>query len=183
MKDVQEASVVKRMAAGDSSALAELYDRHGRAVYSLSTRILRDPSEAEDVVQEVFTQAWREAGRYRPERASVAGWLLMLARTRAIDRLRARRVRGIGLAAGGAGPEPVDPSADQESAYIDASWAARVRHACLALPNGQRIAVELAFFEGLTHMEIADRLREPLGTVKTRIRTALQRLRDALGEA
>jgi RNA polymerase sigma-70 factor (ECF subfamily) len=170
------------MAAGDSSALAELYDRHGRAVYSLCTRILRDPSEAEDVVQEVFTQAWREAARYRAERASVAGWLLMLARTRAIDRLRARRVRGIGVAAGAEGPELPDPSANQESAYMDAAWAARIRDACLALPNGQRTAVELAFFEGLTHVEIADRLREPLGTVKTRIRTALLRLRDALGE-
>jgi RNA polymerase sigma-70 factor (ECF subfamily) len=181
LKDVQDTSVVTRMAGGDSSALAELYDRHGRAVYSLSTRILRDPSEAEDVVQEVFTQAWREAGRYRAERASVAGWLLMLARTRAIDRLRARRVRGIGLASAD-GPEQVDPAADQESAYIDAAWAARIRDACLALPNGQRTAVELAFFEGLTHVEIADRLREPLGTIKTRIRTALLRLRDALGE-
>ena len=88
-----DSAIVERIVAGDSSGLAELYDRHGRVVYSLAHRVLSDASEAEDVVQDVFAQAWRQAGRYDPARAAVSGWLLMMTRARAIDRIRARRVR------------------------------------------------------------------------------------------
>jgi RNA polymerase sigma-70 factor, ECF subfamily len=130
----------------------------------------------------VFAQAWRDAARYDAGRASVAGWLLLLARTRAIDRLRARRVRGIGLAIAAA-PDAADPSSDQESAVIRSSEARQLRAAYAELTEPQRVAIDLAYYEGLTHAEIAARLQEPLGTVKTRIRSALQRLRGVLARA
>ena len=176
---VADGDIVSRIAAGEGNALGDLYDRHGRLVYSLACRILRDAMEAEDIVQDVFAQAWREASRYDARRATVAGWLLLLTRTRAIDRLRSRRVRGIGVPA--APPRDVpDPSEDQELAAIRGADADRLRAAYAELPTPQRSAIDLAYYEGLTHSEIAARLQEPLGTVKTRIRTALQRLRDAL---
>ncbi len=177
-----DAAVLKRMAAGDAGALAELYDRHARGVYSLALRVLQDAHDAEDVVQEVFSQAWRQATRYDAARAAVAAWLLNLTRSRAIDRLRARRAR----------PEaPVEPEvmagvpgreAGADETAISEERARLVRRALEDLPLLQRVAVELAFDEGLTHAEIADRLEQPLGTVKTRIRLGLLRLRDALGE-
>ena len=177
-----DAAVLRRMAAGESGALAELYDRHARGVYSLALRVLRDAHDAEDVVQEVFSQAWRQATRYDAARAAVGAWLLNLTRSRAIDRLRNRRAR----------PEaPVDTAVIAAVAgsglaadeYVISDERARlVRQALGELPFLQRAAVELAFYEGLTHVEIAERLEQPLGTVKTRIRTGLLRLRDALGE-
>lgn len=172
---------MSRLAAGQADALGDLYDRHGRAVYSLACRILHDAVEAEDVVQDTFTQAWRDAAKYEPGRASVAGWLMVLARTRAIDRLRARRVRGIGVA-GTAPRDTADPSEDQEEAAIRSAEAEQLRLACAELSDAQRAAIELAYYQGLTHTEIATRLREPLGTVKTRIRSALQRLRGRFSE-
>jgi RNA polymerase sigma-70 factor, ECF subfamily len=182
MTDVDDRAIITRIAAGLGEALGDLYDRHGGAVYSLACRILQDAAEAEDVVQDVFAQAWRDAARYDAGRASVAGWLLLLARTRAIDRLRARRVRGIGLAIAAA-PDAADPSSDQESAVIRSSEARQLRAAYAELTEPQRVAIDLAYYEGLTHAEIAARLQEPLGTVKTRIRSALQRLRGVLARA
>jgi RNA polymerase sigma-70 factor (ECF subfamily) len=184
MTDVDDREIVARIAAGLGEALGDLYDRHGGAVYSLACRILRDVAEAEDVVQDVFAQAWRDATRYDAARASVAGWLLLLARTRAIDRLRARRVRGIGIPVSATrAPETADPSSDQESAVIRSSEARVLRTAYAELSEPQRVAIDLAYYEGLTHAEIAARLHEPLGTVKTRIRSALQRLRGVLAKA
>jgi len=173
-------SAVARMAAGDQAALAEFYDRHGRAVYSLAFRILRDQRDAEEVVQDVFAQAWRESARYNTRRGSVMAWLMTLTRSRAVDRLRGRRSR----------PESA-PAADPRAEITDASaladeqlaWSVRadlVRAALDALPVLQRVAIELAFYEGLTHAEIAARLEEPLGTVKTRIRQGLLKLRERL---
>jgi RNA polymerase sigma-70 factor (ECF subfamily) len=180
MNDVAaDAEILSRIAAGHGDALADLYDRYGKLVYSLACRILRDAVEAEDIVQDVFAQAWREASRYDSRRASVTGWLLLLTRTRAIDRLRSRRVRGIGVATA-TPPDVADPSDDQELAVIRGAEADHLRAAYAELPAPQRTAIELAYYEGLTHTEIAARLQEPLGTVKTRIRTALHRLRDAL---
>jgi RNA polymerase sigma-70 factor (ECF subfamily) len=182
MTDVDDLEIVRRIAAGLGEALGHLYDRHGGAVYSLACRILQDVAEAEDVVQDVFAQAWRDASRYDAARASVAGWLLLLARTRAIDRLRARRVRGIGLVT--AEPaEAADPSSNQEAEVIRSSEARLLRAAYAELTEPQRVAIDLAYYEGLTHAEIAARLHEPLGTVKTRIRSALQRLRGVLAKA
>jgi RNA polymerase sigma-70 factor (ECF subfamily) len=173
--------LVGRMTGGDSSALAELYDRHGRAIYSLACRILSDPADAEDVVQDVFSQAWRQAARYDRSRATVAGWLLMMTRTRSLDRLRARRARPAATAAS----EPaLDTLADAgpgpEAATLTADAVRRMRRAMADLSELQRRAIELAYFEGLTQTDIADRLQEPLGTVKTRIRSALLKLRAAM---
>jgi RNA polymerase sigma-70 factor (ECF subfamily) len=173
-------SVVRRIAQGDRSALAELYDRYGTAVYSLACRIVGSSADAEDVTQEVFTQAWKQAARYDEGRASAVAWLLNMTRTRAIDRIRANRTR-LKFAGEPARLDAVpDGGADAEQRAIDVQRASRVRSALEGLASAQRQAIELAFFGGLTHGEIAERLGEPLGTVKTRIRTALTKLRGAL---
>jgi RNA polymerase sigma-70 factor, ECF subfamily len=173
-------AALARMARGDQDGLAELYDRHARPIYSLALRILQDPSDAEDVVQEVFSQAWQQAGRYDPSRGAVAAWLLTVARSRAIDRLRARRARPENLMDERAVLNIVDLGQAQDEQVLSAEQIARVRAALGDLPVLQRVAIELAYYEGLTHAEIAARLEQPLGTVKTRIRLALLKLRDGL---
>jgi RNA polymerase sigma-70 factor, ECF subfamily len=177
-----DAVCVARVASGDSAALSSLYDAHSRAVYSLALRVVGDQADAEDVLQEVFTQAWRQASRFDVSRGSVAAWLLTMARTRAIDRLRARRAR----------PDTASPIGDEallglSAPVVDpgemlaaARDGERLRQALQELPFMQRIAIELAYFEGLTQSEIAERLEQPLGTVKTRIRVGLLKLRDSL---
>jgi RNA polymerase sigma-70 factor (ECF subfamily) len=175
---------VTRLARGDSEALATLYDRRGRAVYSLACRVLGDALEAEEVVQDVFAKAWRQAARYDPSRGTVVAWLLVMTRSRAIDRLRSRR--GLPPLAGDSEQTLgvlSDPGAGPERAALSSEQRVRVRQALDRLPLVQRLAIELAFFEGLTHVEIADRLELPLGTIKTRIRLGLMKLKDAFLEA
>ena len=165
------ATVLRRLTDGDQSALGELYDTHAALVNGLALRILRDPTDAEDVVQEVFVQVWRQADRFDPARGCFEAWLCTIARTRALDRLRrrmARREDVVESAPGPTcGPSPVE--------------ALAVRQALECLSADQRRALELAYYDGLTQSEIATRLAEPLGTIKTRIRTAMIRLRDVLG--
>jgi RNA polymerase sigma-70 factor (ECF subfamily) len=173
--------LVGDVAAGSTEALARLYDRHAGTVLGLARRILNRLEDAEEVVQDVFTQIWREAGRYERSRATVAGWVVMLTRTRAIDRLRSRNARPDhrdtestvipDVPAAGWSPEEVTISAEDVRG---------VRTALAGLPEAQRTVVELAYYEGLTHSEIAAKTGIPLGTVKTRIRTAMNTLRGAL---
>ena len=174
-------AILDRVADGDQAALAALYDRHGRGVYSLACRIVTDGADAEDVVQEVFTQAWQQASRYDQRRATVTGWLLMMTRARAIDRVRARAVRpATSSAADTPLPDLPDAGPGTEAEAISAESAARLRQALDELPQAQRRAIELAYFEGLTQTDIAEKLKEPIGTVKTRMRSGLQKLRAAL---
>ncbi len=176
---------LQRVAAGDSGGLGALYDRHGRAVYSLALRILGDEGDAEEVTQDVFAQAWRRAGQYDESRGTVAAWLLVMARTRAIDRFRARRVRPEGRVHEDDGltlQQLPATNPDVASELMAAERGQRVRRALEELPFLQRVAIELAYFEGLSQREIAERLEQPLGTVKTRMRLGLLKLRDALVE-
>lgn len=182
-QQADDVASVARAAAGDGAAIASLYDAHGRAMYSLALRVLADEADAEDVIQEVFAQVWRQASRYDAKRGTVAAWLLTITRTRAIDRLRARRARPDSAAA--AANEDADSNlpasfVDPGDALAAARDAERVRSALRELPVLQRLAIELAYFEGLSQSEIAERLEQPLGTIKTRIRLGLLKLRDAL---
>ncbi len=174
---------VAQMAAGDAAGLADLYDRHATPLYSLALRIVQQPGDAEDVTQEVFTQAWRSAARYDRSRGEVAAWLIMMTRTRALDLLRRRRRRP----AEGAGDEQTaaipDPGPSVEYLAATAEQVALVQAALEALPHEQKHAVELAYYEGLTQVEIAERTATPLGTVKTRIRSALASLRTHMAGA
>lgn len=178
-------ALLRRMADGDESALAALYDEMGERVYSVAFFILWDGEEAEDAAEETFWQAWRIASQYDGQRASGSTWLLMIARSRALDRLRARRRRADWTAA----PSTIRTLIDQAAAggtNVPDAQAERPEHlsalasALDALPAEQREAVEMAFYCGLSHAEIAEQTAQPLGTVKTRIRLAMQKLRQRL---
>jgi len=171
---------LERMARGEHEALADLYDRHARIVYSLAMRIVRDQRDAEEVVQDVFAQAWRRSAAYSAGRGSVIAWLMTMTRSRAVDRLRGRRARPDATADDEPIPTMPDSSPAADEQLASEARAARVRAALEGLPFLQRVAIELAFYEGLTHSEIANRLEQPLGTVKTRIRDGLIKLRDQL---
>ncbi len=176
-----DSAIVERIVAGDGAGLGELYDRYSRVVYSLACRLMPDAAEAEDVVQDVFSQAWRQAARYDPARAAVSGWLLMMTRARAIDRLRAQRSRpGPSRAIDPPIYEPADSAPDPEVAAVTAVDVKRLQGALGELNEPQRTAIELAYYGGLTQVEIAEKLEEPLGTVKTRIRSGLLKLRSVL---
>jgi len=173
--------LVQAIASGSPEALGRLYDQYGGIVFALARRIVARVEDAEEVVQDVFAQVWRQAARYQASRATVAGWIVMLARTRAIDRLRARRARpdedraveASTLTFPSASPDP-------EHVALSAEHAAHVKEAYAALPDPQRSLLDLAYYEGLSHSEIAERTGVPLGTVKTRIRTAMEALRQKM---
>lgn len=175
-----DSAIVQRMALGEDAALGALYDRWADSVHALVSRIVRDDAEAEEVVEAVFWQAWQQAARYTGDRGSPAAWLLSIARSRALDRLRTLRRRRE--------EQPVDetvfaaaPAMDDPLAELDAADRARhVSGALAALPPEQRQVLELAYFEGLSQTEIAAQLDVPLGTIKTRARLALRKLRDHL---
>ena len=175
--------LIGRVAQRDERALEQLYEKYGRAIYSLVLRMLRDPSRAEEVSQEVFLKVWRRPESYTPGRGPVVTWLLSVAHHRAVDELRARRHDTLPIdGADGGGLEIVDDGAD----LADIAWVRErglaIRTALVGLPQSQRHAVELAYYGGLTQREISDRLGEPLGTIKTRMRLAMQKLRASLAE-
>lgn len=181
--NVLDLAAVARMAAGDEAGLAALYDRHATAIYSLALRIVRRVEDAEDVTQQVFTQAWRFSARYDRSRGAVAAWLLMMARSRAIDYLRLRNPARDGISDEARIAAIPDPEPSVEYVVATREQVDQVRTAISTLPDEQRVAVELAYYDGLTQTEIAARTSTPLGTVKTRVRTALQSLRAAVAAA
>jgi len=174
--------LVTKLAAGDEFAFAQLYDRTNRIVYGLALRILRDLSSAEDITMEVYLQVWRTASRYDPQRGTVTSWLVTLARSRALDCLRSRKARHTDL------EENVDDVHDlhdsrssPELASMEAGRSRIVQKALADLVPDQREAIEMAYFSGLSHSEMAERTGLPLGTVKTRIRLGMLHLRKLLG--
>jgi RNA polymerase sigma-70 factor (ECF subfamily) len=177
--------LLERMARGDEQALAALYDRFSGALYGVALRIAGERADADEIVLDSFQQVWRDATRFREERGSVAAWLTMICRSRALDlvRSRVRRDRAVTRAESAApGDVPaMGRGPDSTSVVSDAGERGRIVAAAMEqLAAPQRQAIELAFFEGLSHSEIAERLREPLGTIKTRVRLGMQKLRDAL---
>lgn len=175
--------LLERIQRGDAAALDVLYARYAPPVYALVWKVLQNTEEAEDVALDVFWQIWRQAGRYDPSRGAPPAWIFTVARSRAIDRLRARHRREdrtVSFDDPESNLDPLDEEAapDQIASFRQTRDA--VREAMDSLSPVQREAVELAFFKGLTHVEIARKLRQPLGTVKTRIRQGLIRLRKKL---
>ena len=175
---LSDEALVALLARGDEGALAELYDRFGAVSYGLALRVVRDAALAEDAVQEAFLVVWRTASRFVAERAKARTWILTLVHRRAVDLVRREQTRR------------TDPLTDQpdrggrtaeEEAWLRLERA-RVQEALKRLPDQQREAIELAYYGGFTQSELADRLGEPLGTVKSRMFTGLSRLRDLLEE-
>lgn len=178
-------SLLERIAEGNEPALERLYDRYSAVLYASAYRIAGERSDAEEIVLDAFAQAWRDAGRFRSERGSVIAWLTMICRSRALDlvRARGRRTRLVDAATAGfpdtapamghAEPIPADDLDRTERRAV-------VAGALQQLSPPQRQAIQLAYYEGLSHTEIAEQLGEPLGTIKTRVRLAMQKLRDAL---
>ena len=182
--DAGDDELIDRIARQDADAVRVLYERYGRMVYGLAAQVTGDAAAAEEVCQDVFMRVWEKSGTYRADRGKVVTWLARITRNRAIDVLRSQRSRGIGL-----------PQSEDEAASLpetgtedpgDRLWQSfrerEVQEAVAALPRDQRHALALAFFKGLPHREIAEALGEPLGTIKTRIRDAMVKLRSSLGK-
>jgi RNA polymerase sigma-70 factor (ECF subfamily) len=172
-------ALVRRMAAGEADALAELYDRYAPVLLAVGRRILGEAGEADEILQEAFLQAWKQAERYDSGRSSVSTWLVLLARSRALDRFRSRDARDRARIAAEREPQP-NTSSGADDNVLHAERRRRVRDALAELPEEQRQVVELAFYEGLSQTEIATRTGAPLGTVKTRALLGMKKLRHAL---
>jgi RNA polymerase sigma-70 factor (ECF subfamily) len=176
---LSDEAVIALIARSDEQALAELYDRFGRVAYGLARRILRDETLAEDAVQDAFLTAWRRADTFMPERSKASTWLLTLVHRRAVDLVRREERRRA---------EPIDESADAptDTTAEDVAWLRfereRVQAALRQLPDQQREALELAYYGGFTQSELAERLGQPVGTIKSRMFSGLGRLRDLLAE-
>ena len=172
-KNPDESALIARIRAGDESAMADLYDRYSGIVYGVALRVLGNTTAAEDVLQEVFLQLWRNPQAFDAERGRLPAWLAVIARNRAIDHLRKRPpeddIEDLAISTG----------VNLENAAAQKQAVDKVRGALAQLPAGQRRLLELAFFEGMTHSEIAEKTGEPLGTIKTRIRSGLLVLRKA----
>ena len=180
LAQVSDEALVSLVASSDEQALAELYDRFGRVAYGLALRILRDEALAQDAVQEAFLGVWRSADRYLPERAKASTWILTLVHRRAVDLVRREdRRRGEPL---DDAPEPVALSTVEGEATLGFQRRV-VQEALKGLPADQREALELAYYGGLTQSELAERLGQPLGTIKSRMFMGLARLRDLLAQA
>lgn len=176
---MDDAALLRAMQGGDQAAVAALYDRHGGAAYGLAYRITNDATLAEDVVQEAYVSVWKQCGRFDPGRGQVRSWLLTIVHHKAVDSVRRRAGR----------PERALPEGAEE--FIEASGrpedlaemvmdAEAVREAVRQVPDDQRKTIVMAYFEGLTHVEIAEKMQVPLGTVKSRLRIGLEKMRETL---
>ena len=177
--DPDVTNLIASVANGDRAAFASLYDALSPTIFGVVRRVLRDPSQAEEVTQEVFVEIWKQATRFDAERGSVRTWAVTIAHRRAVDRVRSEQSHRERQVTVGAASLEVPPSPEDDA--VEAEDRQRARAAMDRLPAAQREALELAFYEGLTHVQIADRLDVALGTVKTRIRDGLIRLRTVMG--
>ena len=179
---VPDSALVERMVAGDEGALAALYDRYSGMLFAMLVRTLRDPQAAEEILQDLFLQLWRGAARFDAHRGSLPAWLMVIGRNRALSRLRTREHReipeDIEAFPANAVPSSVNLEDDAERSLL----MEKLRSAMATLPAEQREAVELAYFEGMTQTEIAARTGSPLGTVKSRVRSAMQSLKQVFDE-
>jgi RNA polymerase sigma-70 factor, ECF subfamily len=177
---LSDEALISLVASSDDAALAELYDRFGRVAYGLALRILRDEALAQDAVQEAFLAVWHSADRFLAERAKASTWILTLVHRRTVDLVRREeRRRGEPLESA---PEPVSSSTAEDEATLDFQRRV-VQEALKRLPDEQREALELGYYGGLTQSELAERLGQPLGTIKSRMSAGLTRLRDLLAQA
>jgi RNA polymerase sigma-70 factor, ECF subfamily len=172
---VSDWSLLERVVRKDEEALSALYDRYSGLVYSEAKRILRDAGAAEEILQDLFYQVWQTAERFDAERGSLAGWLVVAARNRSISRLRRKGGKGEELDENG-----VRLRADVESHAAQNLLLEKVREVLGSLPEGQREVMEYAYFEGMSHSEIAEKTGQPLGTIKTRIRSAMEALKKVM---
>ncbi|MEM1204093.1 MAG: sigma-70 family RNA polymerase sigma factor [Acidobacteriota bacterium] len=179
-KNFRESALVERISRGDEMALAELYDRYAGLLLALSRRVLNDVSEAEEILQEVFLQVWNQAGRYDRSRSSVSTWLVLITRSRSIDRLRSRQVKERTVETLKQEKPRSHTSPEGASSVLLDQRRKRLKEELSALPPEQRQVLELAFFAGMTQSEIAGATDIPLGTVKTRTLLAMRKLRKAL---
>lgn len=181
--DTGPSALVPAIGAGDTSAMERLYDLHAPMVYALLLRLLGNPEDAQEVLQEVFVQAWQRAGSFDPGRGNEIAWLISIARSRGIDRLRSRRTRATRESE--AGREISIRTGDVVRAQglddaIVSEQQQEMRAALEGIPDAQRIPLELAYFSGMSQSEIARHLGEPLGTIKTRMQLGMKKLRDRL---
>jgi RNA polymerase sigma-70 factor (ECF subfamily) len=168
-------SLLERIAEEDEEAFSALYDRYSGLVFSTAKRILHRTGEAEEILQDIFYAVWCTAERFHPAKGSLAGWLLVTARNRAISKLRRKDIRAQQIDA-----NSVSLSADLESHAAQTLLLGKVRRAMASLSDGQREALECAYFEGMSHAEIAEKTGQLLGTVKTRLRSAMEALKKVL---
>lgn len=177
--DVDDAVLLRAIQSGDQQAVAGLYDRYSGVAYGLAFRITNDGTQAEDVVQDAFVSVWRQAGRFDPGRGQVRSWLLTIVHHKAVDAVRRRTNRG--ERALPEGPEEFIATHGRPEQIAEMTMeAAAVREAVRHVPDDQRRTIEMAYFEGMTHVEIAERTGAPLGTVKSRLRIGLEKMRDEL---
>lgn len=176
--DSSDAILLARIASGDKNAFAAFYDRHASRIYGLALKLLRESREADDVLQDIFWQVWTRADQFDPSRGTALAWLVLLARSRCLDALRRNARRRL---------SPLHDDHDEpasQTEFVDgveqAELAANARQAMALLPEDQRLAIHMAFFSGLSHQEIAQELGAALGTIKTRIRLGMQKLRETL---
>jgi RNA polymerase sigma-70 factor (ECF subfamily) len=181
-----QTSLLAAVAEGDVAAFEQLYDRHAPLLYATLLRILSNPEDAKEVLQEAFVKAWNDATRYDPSRGSEVAWLISIARSRGIDRIRSRRVRG-DREKDAARDNSIRAAAVEglaaDSAIVASEEQRAVRAALAEIPDAQRQALEMAYFDGLSQSEIAEKLGMPLGTIKTRMQLGMRKMRESLRES